>query len=69
MDEDDAIAEALSFAPELDPPGDHVAIDSPEVRRPTSGDRAEARTAEGSAASLQGKTANTDGLERFTAPR
>jgi len=31
-------------------------------------DRAETRTAEGSAAELQGKTATTDGPVRFTAP-
>jgi 2-hydroxychromene-2-carboxylate isomerase len=68
MDEDDAIAEALSFAPELDPQAIMSRIDSAEVEEAYQADRAEARTAEGSAASLQGKTANTDGLERFTAP-
>ena len=68
MDEDDAIAEALSFAPELDAQAIMSRIDSPEVEEAYQRDRAEARTADGTAASLQGKTANTDGLERFTAP-
>jgi 2-hydroxychromene-2-carboxylate isomerase len=68
MDEDDAIAEALSLAPELDPQAIMSRIDSPEVEEAYQRDRAEARTAAGTAASLQGKTANTDGAERFTAP-
>ena len=68
MDEDDAIAEALSFAPELDVDAIMSRIDSPEVEEAYQRDRAEARSAAGSAASLQGKTANTDGAERFTAP-
>jgi hypothetical protein len=43
-------------------------IDSPEVTEAYERDRAEARSAAGSAAELQGKTATTDGPVRFTAP-
>jgi protein-disulfide isomerase-like protein with CxxC motif len=43
-------------------------LDSDEVTEAYDRDRAEARTAAGSAAELQGKTAATDGPVRFTAP-
>jgi hypothetical protein len=43
-------------------------IDDPDVRDAYDRDRAETRSAEGSAAALQGKTATTDGPVRFTAP-
>ena len=41
---------------------------TPDVLAAYEADRAEARSAEGSPASVQGKTADTDGAERFTAP-
>ena len=68
MDEDEAIAQTLSRVPELDVEGIMARIDTPEVEEAYQRDRDEARSAAGSAASLQGKTANTDGVERFTAP-
>jgi 2-hydroxychromene-2-carboxylate isomerase len=43
-------------------------IDAPDVIEAYEQDRAETRTAEGSAAQLQGKTRVTDGPVRFTAP-
>jgi hypothetical protein len=43
-------------------------LDSPEVTEAYERDKAETRTAAGSAAELQGKTATTDGPVRFTAP-
>lgn len=43
-------------------------IDSAEVTAAYEADRAEARTAANGAGALQGKTANTDGAERYTAP-
>jgi predicted DsbA family dithiol-disulfide isomerase len=43
-------------------------LDSPEVSDAYHRDRAQARSAAGSAAELQGKTASTDGPVRFTAP-
>ncbi len=50
--------------------GDRIVemIDSPEVTEAYQRDRAEARSASGSAAELQGKTAASDGPVRFTAP-
>jgi hypothetical protein len=44
------------------------ALDSPEVSEAYERDRAESRTAAGSPAELQGKTATTDGPVRYTAP-
>jgi 2-hydroxychromene-2-carboxylate isomerase len=68
MDEDEAIAEALSHAPELDVDAIMSRIDSAEVEEAYQRDRDEARQAAGSPASLQGKTAIRDGVERYTAP-
>ena len=61
MDDDAAIARAL---------GDDVAarIDDPEVLAEYERDRALARSASGTPAEAQGKTASTDGPVRFTAP-
>jgi predicted DsbA family dithiol-disulfide isomerase len=54
-------------------PGVHAAavigaLDSPEVTEAYDVDRAASRTAEGSPAEFQGKTAASDGPVRFTAP-
>jgi 2-hydroxychromene-2-carboxylate isomerase len=68
MDEDDAIAQALARFPELDVDSIMGRIDTEEVEEAYQRDRAEARSAAGSPASLQGKTAIRDGVERFTAP-
>ncbi|HEX6461243.1 MAG TPA: hypothetical protein VF032_20165 [Thermoleophilaceae bacterium] len=68
MDEDDQIAQALSRAPELDVDAIMSRIGSPEVEEAYQRDREEARQAAGSPASLQGKTAIRDGVERYTAP-
>jgi protein-disulfide isomerase-like protein with CxxC motif len=43
-------------------------IDDADVRAAYEQDRAEARTAAGTPGALQGKTATTDGVERYTAP-
>lgn len=67
MDEDDSIVECLRRAPELDVEAIMARIDSPEVEEAYQRDKAEVRSAAGSPASLQGKTANTDGEERYTA--
>ena len=67
MDEDEAIAQTLATVPELDVEAIMACIDTPEVEEAYQHDRAEARSAAGSAASLQGKTANSDGVERYTA--
>jgi predicted DsbA family dithiol-disulfide isomerase len=68
LDDDRQLVEALSAVPGIDA-GEIVArLDSPEVTAAYEEDRAEARRAAGSPAELQGKTANTDGVVRFTAP-
>jgi 2-hydroxychromene-2-carboxylate isomerase len=68
MDEDEQIAEALSRAPELDVQAIMSRLDSSEVEAAYQRDRDEARQAAGTPASLQGKTAIRDGVERYTAP-
>lgn len=67
LDDDDAIRQALNQAG-LD--GDRLVamLDSPEVNEAYERDRAQARSAGGSPAELQGKTAASDGPVRFTAP-
>ena len=68
LDEDDGIAEALAGVPGIDVDAVIASIDTPEVEEAYQRDRAEARSAVGSPAELQGKTATTDGPVRFTAP-
>jgi predicted DsbA family dithiol-disulfide isomerase len=68
LDEDDALAEALARVEGLDAAEVISRLDSSEVEEAYQRDREVARSAEGSPASLQGKTARTDGPERFTAP-
>jgi 2-hydroxychromene-2-carboxylate isomerase len=68
LDEDEAIATALDRVPELDGKTIVARLDDPEVEAAYQRDRAEARDAAGSPASLQDRTANTDGVERYTAP-
>ena len=68
LDDDQQLAGALNAVPGLD--GDRLVarIDDPDVVAAYEHDRAAARSAAGSAAELQGKTASTDGPVRFTAP-
>jgi 2-hydroxychromene-2-carboxylate isomerase len=68
MDEDEQIVQALARAPELDADAIVARLDSPEVEEAYQRDREEARQAAGSPASMQGKTAIRDGVERYTAP-
>ncbi len=68
LDDDDQLRRALAGVPGLDADAVVARLDDPEVSAAYERDRAEARTAAGSAAQLQGKTAATDGPERFTAP-
>lgn len=67
-DEDHAIAAALQQVEGLDVTEAMEALDDPAVEEAYQSDRAEARTAAGSATHLQGKSANSDGSERYTAP-
>jgi predicted DsbA family dithiol-disulfide isomerase len=67
--EDDAqLGEALEGVPGVDATAIVAALDSPEVTEAYERDKSETRTAAGSAAELQGKTATSDGPVRFTAP-
>jgi 2-hydroxychromene-2-carboxylate isomerase len=68
LDEDLDLAIALRNVPGIDAEQIVARIDAPEVVEAYRADRDETRTAAGSAAELQGKTATTDGPVRFTAP-
>ena len=68
LEDDRQLAEALGRLDGVDGERLVARIDDPEVVAAYDRDRAETRTAEGSAAELQGKTATTDGPVRFTAP-
>jgi 2-hydroxychromene-2-carboxylate isomerase len=68
FDEDKDLAGVLRRVPGLEAERIVSMIDSSEVTEAYERDRAEARSAEGSPAELQRKTATTDGPVRFTAP-
>lgn len=68
LDDDARIAAALRGVPGVDADALVARLDDPDVEEAYQRDRAEARTAAGSPAELQGKTATTDGPVRFTAP-
>ena len=69
LDEDDAeIAAALETVEGLDAAAVVAALDAKTTEDAYQRDRAQARTAAGGATEFQGKSANTDGAERFTAP-
>jgi 2-hydroxychromene-2-carboxylate isomerase len=68
LEDDRQLADALEGLDGVDGERLVARIDDPEVVAAYDRDRAETRTAEGSAAELQGKTATTDGPVRFTAP-
>jgi 2-hydroxychromene-2-carboxylate isomerase len=67
LDDDEAIRRALHDAG-FDGERLVAMLDAPEVTEAYERDRADSRTAEGSPAQLQGKTAASDGPVRFTAP-
>ena len=68
MDDDTAIAAALARVEGLDGTRVVSMLDAQEVLDAYEADRAEARTAEGGPTEFQGRSANTDGKVRFTAP-
>ncbi|MGA9857174.1 MAG: DsbA family protein [Solirubrobacteraceae bacterium] len=68
LEDDDQLRDALQGLPGVDAGAIVAALDSPEVTAAYEADKADTRTAAGSAAELQGKTATTDGPVRFTAP-
>jgi predicted DsbA family dithiol-disulfide isomerase len=68
FDDDDDIRRALARVDGLDAEALLASLDDPQVEEAYQADRAEVRTAEGSPTAFQGKSANTDGAERYTAP-
>lgn len=68
LDDDELIRGALRAAPEIDADAIVERLDDPEVTAAYERDRAEARTAAGTAAEAQDKTSSSDGPVRFTAP-
>jgi hypothetical protein len=68
LEDDGALAEALREVPDIDPAELIAAAHEPETEARFEADRAEARTAAGSATEFQGKAAATDGPVRYTAP-
>jgi 2-hydroxychromene-2-carboxylate isomerase len=68
LDDDEGIREALRPVPGIDADAIVERLDDPEVGAAYEADRAEARSAAGSAAESQGKTSTSDGPVRFTAP-
>jgi 2-hydroxychromene-2-carboxylate isomerase len=68
LDEDSAIREALADVPGIDPDAIVAMLEQENVVEAYERDRAEARTAAGSATEFQGKAAATDGPVRYTAP-
>jgi predicted DsbA family dithiol-disulfide isomerase len=68
LDEDDQIAIALRSVRGLDVDAVIARLDDRDVSDAYQRDKAEARTAAGSATELQGKAAATDGPVRYTAP-
>ncbi len=68
LDEPGALRAALARVEGLDADAVVGAIETAEVREAYEADRAASRTAEGGPTHFQGKSANSDGRERFTAP-
>jgi predicted DsbA family dithiol-disulfide isomerase len=68
LDEDAQLVEVLRGLPGIDAEALVGRIDAPDVIEAYQRDKAETRSAVGSAAELQGKTRTTDGPVRFTAP-
>jgi predicted DsbA family dithiol-disulfide isomerase len=68
LDDDAQLGQVLNAVPGIDGTEIVSRLDAPDVTEAYERDRAETRTAAGSAAELQGKTATTDGPVRFTAP-
>ncbi len=68
LDDPETLRVALTTVPGLDADALVGAIDSPEVWEAYEADRAETRTAEGGPTHFQGKSFDSDGRERYTAP-
>jgi hypothetical protein len=68
FDDDEQMREALAEVPGVDADRIVSLIDDPDVLTEYEQDKAQTRTAAGSATELQGKAGNSDGAVRYTAP-
>jgi predicted DsbA family dithiol-disulfide isomerase len=68
LDDDEQLGDVLRTLPGVDADTIVSRLDDPEVTEAYERDRAESRAAAGTPAELQGKTADTDGPVRYTAP-
>jgi 2-hydroxychromene-2-carboxylate isomerase len=68
LEDEQALREAIAWVPGIDADAIIAAARDPETERLFESDRDEARTAEGGPTEFQGKSANTDGRVRYTAP-
>jgi len=68
LDDDEQIRDALRAQPGIEADAIVDRLDAPDVAEAYEQDRAEARSAAGTAAETQGKTSTSDGPVRFTAP-
>ncbi len=68
LESDEALVHALRLLPGVEPGALLDDVDSPAVAEAYAADHAEARTAAGSPTDFQGKSADTDGAVRYTAP-
>lgn len=68
LDDDAHIVRVAGAASGIDPNAIRSLLDAPQVTAAYEQDRAEARQAAGTPAQLQGKTADSDGSIRYTAP-
>jgi 2-hydroxychromene-2-carboxylate isomerase len=68
LDDDERIRDALRTVSGINADAIVERLDAPDVAEAYERDRAEARSAAGSAAESQGKTSTSDGPVRFTAP-
>jgi hypothetical protein len=68
LEDEDQLAAVLDTVPGIDGGAIVARLDDPDIDQAYHADKAESRSAEGSAAELQGKTRISDGPVRFTAP-
>ena len=68
LEDDAGLREAIAWVPGIDADKVIAEAHTPETEKLFQQDKDEARTAEGGPTEFQGKSANTDGRVRFTAP-
>jgi hypothetical protein len=68
LEDDEGLREAIAWVPGIDPDQVISAAHDPETETLFQQDKDEARTAEGGPTEFQGKSANSDGRVRYTAP-